>query len=158
MFNLIIRTLVPYKTYTSQAVHADPIQASTLFAQNDASQLFELSTLLNSLSQKIRDAKQRDAASVKMALTIMTPVVMEWMGLMREHNADMAQVVLDTWAKEHRSVSERPQFMADSMPCSPPPPPSVASVPGASAPAEFKGGAIDTIVEDEDHWSEVESI
>ena len=95
-----------------------------------------------------------------MALTIMTPMVMEWMALMHEHNADMARVVLQTWTKEHRHMFEMQQFIAESsMPCSPPPLPSVAPAPGTSGPAAFTG-ANSTTAEDEEscHWSEAESI
>ena len=57
MSNLLIHTLVPYKTYTLQTVHADPVQTLTSSEQNEMSQLFELSTLLTRLSQKMGEAE-----------------------------------------------------------------------------------------------------
>jgi hypothetical protein len=74
--------------------------------------LYDQATLLTRFIDSIKD---QDPATVRMALAMFMPAVMDWMQMMHQYNPEMAEVVLETWAKDHPR-KPNPTRPVDSVP------------------------------------------
>jgi hypothetical protein len=112
--------------------------------------LYEQATLLTRSMDAIKD---QDPTTIQMTVAMLTPMVMEWMQMMHRYNPEMAEVVLETWAKEHPRKSD------PVLQCPSPPLQSVSPAPDAPDLSELVGGACAAADEDGSCcWSETGSI